>query len=72
LVAGLMTSLPAWRHFDPVPILNMDKKGKEAWIRRVKEADKLETREHQGLEQILQRNMGNPTKATAKSPTHFS
>ena len=35
-----MASLPAWRHFDPVPILNMDKKGKEAWIRRVKEADK--------------------------------
>ncbi len=56
LVAGLMASLPAWRQFDPVPILGMDKKGKEAWTRRVQEAANMEAREHQGLEQILQAN----------------
>jgi hypothetical protein len=30
LLAGLLATLPAWRHFDPVPILNMNKKDKEA------------------------------------------
>ena len=54
LVAGLMAALPAWRHFDPVPILNMDKQAKEAWSRRVKEVAKLEAHEHHGLDQILQ------------------
>ncbi len=53
LVAGLMASMPAWRHFDPVPILNMDKKEKETWARRVKDAAKMEAHEHRGLDQIL-------------------
>jgi len=54
LVAGFMAALPAWRHFDPVPILNMNKKDKEDWTRRVKEAATLEAHEHHGLDQILQ------------------
>ncbi len=55
LLTGLMAvALPAWRQFDPVPILGMDKKDQEAWTRRVKEAATMEAREHQGLEQILQ------------------
>jgi hypothetical protein len=72
LLSSLLASLPAWRHFDPIPVLGMNKKDKETWTRRVKEAGELETREHEGLEQILQKNMKNPTKATAKGPTHFS
>ncbi len=55
LLAGLMAAvLPAWRHFDPVPILSMDKKDQAAWTRRVKEAATMEAHEHQGLRQILQ------------------
>ncbi len=55
LLTGLMAAaLPAWRQFDPVPILRMDKKDQEAWSRRVKEAATMEAREHQGLDQILQ------------------
>jgi hypothetical protein len=53
LVAGLMASLPAWRHFDPVPILNMNKQAKADWSRRVKEAATLDAHEHHGLDQIL-------------------
>ena len=69
LLAGLMASLPAWRHFDPVPILGMGKKDKEAWTRRVKEAAKMEARDHQGLEQILQRQGNEPPSASSESTT---
>jgi hypothetical protein len=72
LLAGLMASLPAWRHFDPVPILGMNKKDKETWTRRVKEAAKMEARDHQGLEQILQSNAENAPKTPAQEPPHFS
>ena len=60
LVASLMASLPAWRHFDPIPVLGMDKKDKEAWSRRMKEATTLEAREHRGLEQILRAKHTEP------------
>ena len=72
LVSSLLASLPAWRHFDPIPILGMDKKNKKAWTRRVKEAGELEAREHQGLEQILQKSKENPTTAMGQSSTHYS
>ena len=64
LLAWFMASLPAWRNFDPVPILNMDKKEKDDWMLRMKEATKLEAREHQGLEQILQTNKEEVPKVT--------
>jgi hypothetical protein len=64
LLAGLMASLPAWRHFDPVPILGMTKDDKEVWTRRVQEAAKLEVRDHHGLEQILK-----GTRPEASDPT---
>lgn len=55
LLAGLLGSLPAWRYFDPVPILNIDRKEKDVWAMRVQEATELEAHEHHGLDQILQR-----------------
>ncbi len=68
LVAGLMASLPAWRHFDPVPILSMDKKGKEDWTRRVTEATKLEAHEHQGLEKILGGSQSKGPESLSQNP----
>ncbi len=53
LVAGLMASLPSWRHIDPVPILSMNKEEKEVWAKRVKAAAELEAHQHQGIDQIL-------------------
>ena len=52
-VTSLLASLPAWRQFDPVPILNMDKKAKKTWRRRVKKEAKLEGHEHKKLDQIF-------------------
>jgi VCBS repeat-containing protein len=65
LLAGFMAVLPAWRHFDPVPILNMNKQDKKDWTRRVKEAATLEAHEHHGLEQILQ---GSGPEESAPTP----
>ena len=78
LVAGFMAALPAWRHFDPVPILTMTKKDKEAWSRRVQEAATLDAHEHHGLDQILQGTAPEESAPPAapstetKSPDTFS
>ncbi|MDH5426853.1 MAG: tandem-95 repeat protein, partial [Nitrospirota bacterium] len=69
LMAGLMASLPAWRHFDPVPILNMDKKGKDAWMRRVKEATQLDAHEHHGLDHILQGTLPEDAASDSSVPS---
>jgi hypothetical protein len=67
LVAGLLASLPAWRHFDPVPILSMTKQEKKSWTLLAEEAAKMEVREHQGLEQILQGPGHEPPSASSES-----
>ena len=73
LVAWFLASLPAWRYFDPVPILGMNKKDKEAWTRRMKEAGTMEAREHQDLVQILQGpGSMSPTSSSSKATAKFT
>ncbi len=67
LIPWLLSSLPAWRHFDPIPILGMDQKAKEAWRRRVNEADKLEAHDHQGLEHNLWGTGNEPPSASSEA-----
>ncbi len=70
LLTSLMAAaVPAWRQFDPVPILRMDKKDQEAWTRRIQEAATMEAREHQGLGQILQDGQTKPSVATEENPS---
>jgi hypothetical protein len=69
LLAGLMASLPAWRYFDPVPILGMTKQEKESWTRLAQETAKMEVREHQGLEEILRGPGNEPPSASSESTT---
>ena len=69
LLAGLLASLPAWRYFDPVPIMGRTKQEKESWTRRVKEAANMEARDHQGLEHILQGPGNEPPSASSESTT---
>ncbi len=65
LVAGLMSTLPTWRHIDPVPILSMNKEEKKVWAKRVKAAAELEAHQHHGIDQILR---GADQEATAPLP----
>ncbi len=55
LTRFMEAAVPACRQFDPVPILGMGKKGRETWIRRVKETATMERCKYQGLDQILQK-----------------
>ena len=47
----------------------MNKKDKEVWTQRVKKAAKMEARDHQGLEQILQEPGNEPPSASSESTT---
>lgn len=69
LLAWFLASLPAWQNFDPIPILDMDKHGREKWIKNMKEAEKMEAREHQGLHQILEsKTLDSPPDSSTPSP----
>ncbi len=65
LLTWFLASLPAWRHLDPIPILGMGKKDKEAWVQRAKAAGSLEAREHHGLDHILHSKMNKSEKSPA-------
>ncbi len=53
LLSTFLASMPAWKNFDPIPILDMNKKDQERWNQHLQESSTLEAREHQGLSQIL-------------------
>ena len=72
LVAGLMASLPSWRHMDPVPILSMNKEEKEVWAARVKAAATLEAHQHQGIDQILRDAEQDAASDTSAPPSKSS
>ncbi|WNM63856.1 DUF4347 domain-containing protein [Candidatus Nitrospira neomarina] len=64
LLASVLASLPAWRNFDPIAILDMDKQGRESWTKRMKEASQKEAGEYQGLDQML-----DPEVGTSSTPS---
>ncbi len=53
LMASMLAALPTWRSFDPIAILDMDQKSRENLTKKMKEAAEKETREHQGLDRML-------------------
>jgi hypothetical protein len=67
LLASLLASLPAWRNFDPIAILNMDKKSRESWARKLKEAEHIETREHQGFNKIFEAKTVIPSPPSSRT-----
>ncbi len=58
LLASMLAVLPAWRNFDPIAILDMDQKSRESLTKKMKEAEDKETREHQGIDQMLDQKIG--------------
>ncbi len=53
LLTTFLASMPAWKNFDPIPILDMNKKDQERWNQHLQKASTIEAREHEGLSQIL-------------------
>jgi len=54
LLTSMLAAMPAWRNIDPIAILDMNKKSRENWARKLQEAADMEAREHQGLNQIFE------------------
>ncbi|WP_342347575.1 cadherin domain-containing protein [uncultured Nitrospira sp.] len=71
LLASMLATLPAWRSFDPIAILDMDQKCRESMMKKMKEAEAKEMREHQGLGQMLAQKTVKSSPPSSTSPPGF-
>ncbi|HSF11045.1 MAG TPA: DUF4347 domain-containing protein [Nitrospirales bacterium] len=69
LLASVLAMLPAWRNFDPIAILDMDQESREIFTQKMREAAEQETREHHGLDRMLDQNIDDsvPPSSTFSS-----
>jgi len=56
MVASFLVSMPAWRHFDPLPVLGSAGKDRRERDRQVREGDEQEQRQFRGLDQVLNKS----------------
>ena len=61
LLASFLVSMPAWRHFDPMPVLGSGGKDRRKRAREAREEHAQETKEFRGLDQVL-KSSGKPAK----------
>ena len=53
LLTSFLVSLPAWRHFDPLPVLGSAGKDRRALARQVRAEDEQENKKFRGLDRVL-------------------
>ncbi len=53
LVASFLVSMPAWRHFDPLPVLGGELLTRRNRDRKMREDDEQERRQFRGLDRVL-------------------
>ena len=53
LLASFLVSMPAWRHFDPLPVLGLGGHDRRKRDRKAREEHELETKEFRGLDRVL-------------------
>jgi hypothetical protein len=53
LVASFLVSMPAWRRFDPLPVLGLDGPDRRKRNRKAREEQAQETKEFRGLDRVL-------------------
>jgi hypothetical protein len=61
LLASFLVSMPAWRHFDPLPVLSSGSRDRRERDRKVREEHEQENKEFKGLDQVLN-SSAKPTK----------
>jgi hypothetical protein len=61
LLASFLASMPAWRHFDPLPVLGMGGGDRRKLDRKIREEDELEKREFRGLDRVLKASSPDPS-----------
>jgi hypothetical protein len=65
LVASFLVSMPAWRHFDPLPVLGSAGKDRRDRNREVREGDEQEQRQFRGLDRVLDKSAKPVTQQEA-------
>jgi hypothetical protein len=56
LLASFLVSMPAWRHFDPLPVLGSAGRDRRERDRKVREGDEQEQRQFRGLDRVLDKS----------------
>lgn len=64
LLASFLVSMPAWRHFDPLPVLGAGRKERKEHDRKTRLEEEREVKTFRGLDQILK-----PSGPETKPPT---
>jgi hypothetical protein len=65
LLASFLVSMPAWRHFDPLPVLGSGARERQKRDRKAREEHQQESRQFRGLDEVLKPS----TKATKQQET---
>ena len=61
LLASFLVSMPAWRHFDPLPVLGLGGQDRRKRDRKAREEQAQETKEFRGLDRVL-KSSAKPAK----------
>jgi hypothetical protein len=61
LLASFLVSMPAWRHFDPLPVLGAGEGNRRKLDRKVREEQEQESKQFRGLDRVL-KSSAKPAK----------
>ena len=61
LLASFLVSMPAWRHFDPLPVLGKDKHDRRKLDRKARKEQEQENTQFRGLDRVM-KSSGKPDK----------
>jgi hypothetical protein len=61
LLASFLVSMPAWRRFDPLPVLGLGGQDRRKRARKAREEHAQETKEFRGLDRVL-KSSAKPAK----------
>jgi len=53
LVASFLVSMPAWRHFDPLPVMGLGGQDRRTRARKVRKEHAEENKQFRGLDRVL-------------------
>ncbi len=67
LVASFLVSMPAWRHFDPLPVLGGELLTRRKRDRKMHEDDEWEKRQFRGLDRVL-KSSDHGTNSQKRNP----
>ncbi|UVT18916.1 MAG: cadherin domain-containing protein [Nitrospira sp.] len=62
LIASFLVSMPAWRRFDPLPVLWLGESDRRKRDRTAREADEHEKRQFRGLDRVLKSSNHGPNR----------